>query len=777
MFQNKTIFLTISIFSFIFLTLIVGLPLDQNKYTHTWFSTKTENRLYIPLVDRVPERVTINVPCEIFQDDDYEWLVEFKGGTAFQLFNDSKIGVVVGNTSRTNTKVYYFDKSLPNEVNCFTKVQYLKSSHSLHVYQGDFEKSIKVDTDYRIEILNNIVVNDEFSNQGISINIETAPLSDVSETNVRKFVLLNFVILLFYSICAITITINFKRLAKNLYFLLVERYFIFTAITLLALNVILPPKIDDGWRMTESWLLRETGIYNNYIVPTSLPTGRLLAAINGIFLNTNNFSITRLPSVFALLVIWVASLLTIKKLFKLRINETQIKRYTTFLIILFSSAFLIGLRAEVYIATLLSLSLLTILYENELSKISTFQLLLTFSGLALALHQSGVSIASVCIVYAITNFKEIFKPSFFKNPLLIISICTIGLAIFYKNNLFSIYRSIKLYSSKFDEVKVFGDVATLNPFMEFKRLMNVFSYQQGLFTFASVLVLISVLFLVYLYFSRITIRTEKYFILLVLCSFVAIFLTPSKWAWYYMSYLPIVIVGLFFLINYFLKLNTHLWLIIIPLILSLSILNQTLQYDFAPIINFDITNFILLFNNLFLLCSVLLLFIFILLLYKVSGKRSSTLSNIKLFQLSNWIVLFSFSILLLYVISPLVLDYRKNNRWSFINQNLSLNPSSACGLFSDFGVQSHVVIDNLDNYAFFPCFKPLLFEHGVWQYPEFIVQSFNFLDQQRLGDEIIIEASTCVKDNSFRYDEICVYETSDNKVDSSIKSISYSRQY
>jgi hypothetical protein len=313
--------------------------------------------------------------------------------------------------------------------------------------------------------------------------------------------------------------------------------------------------------------------------------------------------------------------------------------------------------------------------------------------------------------------------------------------------------------------------------MEFKRLMNVFSYQQGLFTFASVLVLISVLFLVYLYFSRITIRTEKYFILLVLCSFVAIFLTPSKWAWYYMSYLPIVIVGLFFLINYFLKLNIHLWLIIIPLILSLSILNQTLQYDFAPIINFDITNFILLFNNLFLLCSVLLLFIFILLLYKVSGKRSSTQSNIKLFQSSNWIVLFSFSILLLYVISPLVLDYRKNNRWSFINQNLSLNPSSACGLFSDFGVQSHVVIDNLDNYAFFPCFKPLLFEYGVWQYPEFIIQSFNFLDQQRLGDEIIIEASTCVKDNSFRYDEICVYETSDNKVDSSIKSISYSRQY
>ena len=139
MFQNRTIFLTLSIYSLILLTFIVALPLNQNRYTHTWFSTKTENRLYIPLVDRVPESVTINVPCEIFQDDNYEWLVEFKGGTAFQLFNDSKIGVVVGNTSRTNTKVYFFDKSLPNEANCLIKVQYLKASHSLHIYQGGFE--------------------------------------------------------------------------------------------------------------------------------------------------------------------------------------------------------------------------------------------------------------------------------------------------------------------------------------------------------------------------------------------------------------------------------------------------------------------------------------------------------------------------------------------------------------------------------------------------------------------------------------------------------------
>ena len=106
LFQNKNIFSILIIYSLILLTLIVALPLDQKKYTHTWFSSNTENILLLPLVERVPERIIINIPCRIFQDDNYEWLLEFKGGTAFQLINDSKIGVVVGNTSRTKTKIY-----------------------------------------------------------------------------------------------------------------------------------------------------------------------------------------------------------------------------------------------------------------------------------------------------------------------------------------------------------------------------------------------------------------------------------------------------------------------------------------------------------------------------------------------------------------------------------------------------------------------------------------------------------------------------------------------
>jgi hypothetical protein len=307
--------------------------------------------------------------------------------------------------------------------------------------------------------------------------------------------------------------------------------------------------------------------------------------------------------------------------------------------------------------------------------------------------------------------------------------------------------------------------------------MNVFSYEQGLFTFASLLLMISVLFLVYLYLSRIIVKSEKYFILLVLCSFGAIFLTPSKWAWYYMSYLPIVIVSLFFLINYFLKLNIRLVLIFMPLILSISILNQTLEYSFTPIINFEITNFTIFFKILFPVYAVLLLFIFFLLSFNYWWMKTSTFSNINLFKASNWIVLSGFSILLLYIIAPLVLDSRNNSHWSFIKQNLSLNSSSACGLFSDFGVQSQVVIDNLDNFAFVPCFKPLLFNYGVWEYPEFIVQSINYLDQRRLGYEIEIESSTCVKDYSFRYDEICLYTTSENVNDTSTKSTSLERQY
>ena len=82
--------------------------------------------------------------------------------------------------------------------------------------------------------------------------------------------------------------------------------------------------------------------------------------------------------------------------------------------------------------------------------------------------------------------------------------------------------------------------------------------------------------------------------------------------------------------------------------------------------------------------------------------------------------------------------------------------------FSELGLQDNTVTNSLDDYPYVPCFKPLLFEDGVWNYPEYIIQSFNLLDQQRLGFEIIIEKSICFTDYSSRDENFCVFKTAEN---------------
>jgi hypothetical protein len=528
--------------------------------------------------------------------------------------------------------------------------------------------------------------------------------------------------------------------------------------------------MDDGWRITESSLLRETGIYNNYIVPSPLPTGRLLALINSVFLSTNSFYLMRLPSVFTIALIWLLSVLTINKLFEGKLNLVLVKKYVSFLVILFSSAFLIGLRGEVYIALLLSLSILVIVYEKQLNKISTFQLLLTFSGLSLAIHQSGLSIAAVCLMYGLLNFKDLFRLPFILNPILLIAISSIGLAIFYANNAYSIFQSLRIYSSKFDEARIFGDVATLNPLMELERFLNIFSYKHGLFTFASLLMFLSIIFLTYLLINRIIPNSERRLVIFILCSFLAIFLMPSKWAWYYMVYLPLPILGLFFFIVYFKKIKVTIWLTLLTLLPMIAVRNQNLEYNLAPIINVNLNNFFKVYTLVFQVSTFFLFLFLLVFIVRLLGRFSYISTSLRLFQTLNLLIVSSFLILLGYKITPLLLDSQTNNRWSFIKQNILFNSPNSCGLFSEFGVQYKTVMNSLDDYPYAPCFKPLLFNYGVWDYPEIIFQSFNILDQQRLGYEIKIESSTCINDYSNRYEEICVYRTAKNIVNSSVKS-------
>jgi hypothetical protein len=766
--KNKSLIMVI--YLLLLLGLIIILPLYQYKYIHTWSPSATENKLYIPLVERTPESVLVNLPCNTLKGDTYDWILEFKGGTAFQIFKDQKIGILVGNSSRSESKIYYFDKIESEDSSCNVEVKYTKSTHSVQVSNADFTSTSNLEADLKVEILNNILINENYADEGISLIIETIPPSDVSETPIRNIIHMNFLIVLIFSISLFVRRFKSSEFKKNLYFLITDKYFYFVTLTLLVLNAVLPQNMDDGWRITESSLLRETGIYNNYIVPSPLPTGRLLALINSVFLSTNSFYLMRLPSVFTIALIWLLSVLTINKLFEGKLNLVLVKKYVSFLVILFSSAFLIGLRGEVYIALLLSLSILVIVYEKQLNKISTFQLLLTFSGLSLAIHQSGLSIAAVCLMYGLLNFKDLFRLPFILNPILLIAISSIGLAIFYANNAYSIFQSLRIYSSKFDEARIFGDVATLNPLMELERFLNIFSYKHGLFTFASLLMFLSIIFLTYLLINRIIPNSERRLVIFILCSFLAIFLMPSKWAWYYMVYLPLPILGLFFFIVYFKKIKVTIWLTLLTLLPMIAVRNQNLEYNLAPIINVNLNNFFKVYTLIFQVSTFFLFLFLLVFIVRLLGRFSYISTSLRLFQTLNLLIVSSFLILLGYKITPLLLDSQTNNRWSFIKQNVLFNSPNSCGLFSEFGVQYKTVMNSLDDYPYAPCFKPLLFNYGVWDYPEIIFQSFNILDQQRLGYEIKIESSTCINDYSNRYEEICVYRTAKNIVNSSVKS-------
>ncbi len=101
---SKNNSIIIVIYLLLLLGLIIILPLYQHKYIHTWSPSATENKLYIPLVERTPESVLVNLPCNTLKGDTYDWILEFKGGTAFQIFKDQKIGILVGNSSRSEVK-------------------------------------------------------------------------------------------------------------------------------------------------------------------------------------------------------------------------------------------------------------------------------------------------------------------------------------------------------------------------------------------------------------------------------------------------------------------------------------------------------------------------------------------------------------------------------------------------------------------------------------------------------------------------------------------------
>ena len=741
------------------------LPLYSSVYVHSWKSSETENRLYIPLVERTPDLISIDIPCTIFDDKIYDWIIEFKGGTAFQIFKDSELGIIVGNLSRTSTTKYQY-RIRSNKDNCVIQIEYIKQDHLILITQNNLTEKVVLSDELVVEVLNSIEVNPKFQDQGITVNLRTAPNSDVKETKVRLFVKYILIALILSSVI-----INLKsfNISKISFKILKDKYLIITLSILSFLNIALPPRIDDGWRIVEASLLRATNVYNNYLVPSPLPTGRLLARINGLALSTNYFPAIRSISVIALFFMWIVIYYLLKNIFSSDISLANIKILTSFFILFISTAFFIGLRGEIYISLIFTLGLLLIVLEKSIPKPNLINFLILSAAIALSIHQSGILMIVVLMTYFILNYKFLSLSNIVSSPFFAFTTGLSAIVLFDHNNVFSAFRNSMIYSYKFDQVGIFGDVSTFNPVGEYERFLRVFTYGSNIFTFTVILIFISFLYLILNQLKINKSKEKRDFIYILLISFTSLFIMPSKWAWYYMVFAPVILISFFYyLVNLKKRQIRTSDLLFIPLIFILTLSVENEIYPLVPsstLNKFKEPNFFSEFLG-FNLQTLILIFALV-----VFGSCfSKFLTNTRLylyFVLINLSIIF---ILFLYgSLSPIISGFLNKSGWSYLSQNAPVKNHNSCGMFSEFGKLPSLVTTNLDFFPLFPCSSPLLFRNGIWDYPLNVIQNFNFLDQQRLAYGIKLVERKCF-DFDQPFNDFCLYQ-SDTQSSNSLSSI------
>ena len=738
------------------LAFLVGLlPLNSSIYVHSWNSSVNENRFYIPLVERVPDSISIKLPCTIFDEKNYDWIIEFKGGTAFQINKDIKLGIVVGNFSRTATKELEYQIKERNVSNCVILIEYERQEHIILITQNGQTEKLVLSDESVVEVLNHIEVNPKFQDQEITVEIRTAPNSDVNETTLRLFLKYISILLIF-----ITIIVNFRSfyLPKIQIKILRDKFFLITIFFLIFLNIILPPRIDDGWRIVEATVLQETNIYNNYLVPSPLPTGRLLANLNGIALDSHYFPAIRSFSVIALIIMWMIIYYTLKFLFASTISSDTIKIFTSFFIIFLSTAFFIGLRGEVYISLIFSVSILIIVLEKNISKPTIINLLFLCIVISLSIHQSGIVQLVVLLAYLLLNRKLISPREVLSSPFFAITTGASVIVLFDHNNIINVVRNSIIYSNKFDQVKIFGDVSTFNPVGEYERFIRVFSYGSQIFTFVFLLILTSFLYIVYLQLKFDKSIVNKNVIIILLSSFLALFFMPSKWAWYYLVFAPVsIIVFFYYLSNLQRRKIKSSDLLFFPLVFFVTLNFKSVNYSSVPNSASSKTDqSTYLSEFLGFNVETLLLLMLIVTLASYLKKFITNFRHYLFFIYSNIFVFYMF--FLSTSLYPIISAYLNQNGWNYISQNAPLKNAYTCGMFSEFEKISNVVTTNLDFFPLFPCSTPLLFHNGIWDYPLNVIQNFNFLDQQRLAYGIELETRKCFDFNQ-PFNDFCLYQS------------------
>jgi hypothetical protein len=743
--------------SLLFVALVaVFWPLEAPEFDYTWKPTSSNNQIRIPLIEQKPDFFKMSFDCQVGIERQ-DWVLNSEGGTPFQVTLTKEFVVVITKSIETQELNNLYFERIPTEENCVSSLEFSGNTWTLN----DFGKTVskKNPAESLFEISNILQWNPFFLSDSALIQIKSSPFVLEKSSLLRTMTLLSLGLLVLFQYLTKMSSTKIISATKSI----TKKSNLLAAIWVILLIFISIPKTDDGGYLISARALRDFGVFSIYYVPVSAPTGHLHTLINSI-LSFQSASIVLgriIPALFLF-----GSFIILNKIITKEnsLKNSQLFKYFGYSTWILASSSLMTLRPEPIIAFFLALNLFLIYSLNTKNYSKNYILSILIGVVAINIHQTGIIVLVTAISFLFNKKILSLIRSEYLRFIQLITLCLV--ITFYWQTPQHAFKAYQQFSDSF--LKIFpGQFDVIYPpWFEFKRIDHLLS--SGLST--GIVKLIALLTLFYLFLIvliRITSKFSPVDSQLVIASVLVIIglsLVPTKWSLYYPALFPVLIISQYLFLKYRNRYHEYLLFVGVIAIGFISFdTNWRAQDSDWPLITLDLTQTSLIdvvLENLFVA-----LFLFILFALVVFLRVKSVITLI------NYSFAFIAASLLLFQMTPPLVDAIKSPTWSFVKSNFS----SAANIFNNCGMAEY--LDSSSNTSlslkeliknnaispemiyFNPCEKLIDLRQGVWQEPKYGVGPVTVLDQQRLAFGTQIDKIACLQDgDDSKFERYCYYK-------------------
>ena len=731
-------------------------PLEAPEFDYTWKPTASNNQIRIPLIEQKPDFFKMTFDCQVGIERQ-DWVVNSEGGTPFQVTLTKEFVVVITKNIETqDLNNIYFERS-PTDENCVSSLAFSENTWTLN----DFGKTLskKNPAESLFEISNILQWNPFFLSDNALIQIKSSPFVLEKSSLLRTMTLLSLGLLVLFQYLAKMGSVKIISATKSY----IKKSNLLAAAWVIILVFISIPKTDDGGYLISARALRDFGVFSIYYVPVSAPTGHLHTLLNSI-LTFQSASIVLgriVPALFLL-----GSFIILNKIITKEnsLRNSQILKYFCYFTWILASSSLMTLRPEPIIAFFLALNLFLIYSLNTKNYAQNFIFSILIGVIAINIHQTGIIVLATAVSFLFNKkISSILKSEYLR----FIQLITLCLAItFYWQTPQHAFKAYQQFSDSF--LKIFpGQFDVIYPpWFEFKRIDHLLS--SGLSTgLVKLIASLTLFYLLLIILIRITNKFSPVDSQLVIASVLVILglsLVPTKWSLYYPALFPVLIISQYLFLKYRNKYHEYLLFVGVIFIGFIAFDTKWRAQDSEwPLITLDVTQTSLIDvvrENLFVSLILLILFALVVFLRVKS-----------VITLINYSFAFIAGSLLLFQMTPPLVDAIKSPTWSFVKSNFSstTNIFNNCGMAEYLESSSNATLsmkELIKNNAISPemiylnpCEKLIDLRQGVWQEPKYGVGPVTVLDQQRLAFGTQIDKIACLQNvDDSKFERYCYYK-------------------